>query len=170
MEIRGEESPILKRLFSVPCCNVTTWLDRTNGDECSWDLELFEFFFRQALFGFQLALTMIMASFLQKLGRYYSVGRWLLTSTGWVDALPIGNTRPKPSERAETQLRFSGYDNFKPLFKSSILKCISCFNGSCNRFFFLGGFSERKSQDLSNGSNVASYFANFFSVFTSLIC
>jgi hypothetical protein len=36
--------------------------------------------------------------------------------------------------------------------------------------FFLGddtGFSERGSQGLSNGTNVASQLANFFSVFTS---
>ncbi len=52
-------------------------------------------------------------------------------------------------------------DIFKPLLKCSIFKCISWLNGS----FFWGwtsGFSETRSQGLSNGANVASQLANFF--------
>ncbi len=57
---------------------------------------------------------------------------------------------------------------FQTTAKSSIFKCIFWLNGS----FFWGwwsGFSERGSQDLSNGTNVVSWFASFISVFTSIV-
>ncbi len=60
------------------------------------------------------------------------------------------------------------HDIFKPLLICSIFKCISSLDGS----FFGGwtsGFSERGSQDLSNGANVASHLANFFFVCTSYV-
>ncbi len=53
-------------------------------------------------------------------------------------------------------------DIFKPLLKCSVFKCIPWLNGS---FFFWGwtlGFSERGSQDLLNGANVASQLPNIF--------
>ncbi|CAG0914086.1 unnamed protein product [Notodromas monacha] len=55
-----------------------------------------------ALFGFQLALTMIMASFLQKLGVYYSFGRWLLCSTGLTRFLYPTDVELKTLMKAQT--------------------------------------------------------------------
>ncbi len=52
--------------------------------------------------------------------------------------------------RAETE-----FDNFKPLLKSGIFKCISWLNGS-NFQRWWSGFSKREIQDLSNGTNVFS--------------
>jgi hypothetical protein len=62
----------------------------------------------------------------------------------------------------------TAHDIFKPLQNCSIFKCISWLNGS---FFgwWTSGFSERGSQDLSNGANVVSQLANFFSVCTSIV-
>ncbi len=73
-----------------------------------------------------------------------------------------------------------GFDNFKPRplqkrflvflppLKRSIFQCISCLNGSFFfSVFFPGwtlGFTEIGSQPLSNGTNVASLLANYFSV------
>jgi hypothetical protein len=60
-------------------------------------------------------------------------------------------------------------DIIKPLLKRSILKCVSWLIGAV--FFWGGwtsGFSERGSQDLSNGTNVASQLANFCFVCTSI--
>ncbi len=57
--------------------------------------------------------------------------------------------------RAETLQPGSEFDNFKPWLKSGNFKYISWLNG----LFFGRGwsrFSERESQDLSNGINVAS--------------
>ncbi len=61
-----------------------------------------------------------------------------------------------------------GFDNFKPTLECFINKCFS----SLNRFFFFFfsfffwrwwlGLSKRGSQDLSYGTNVASWLANFF--------
>ncbi len=67
--------------------------------------------------------------------------------------------------RADTVQAGLAFDNFRPRLKSSIFKCTSWLNS----FFFSGvswlRFSERGSQDLSNGMD----FANFFSVFTSIV-
>jgi hypothetical protein len=55
-----------------------------------------------------------------------------------------------------------GFDNFKPLLNRSIFKCSPWLNIS-----FFGGrtskFSERWSQDLSNGTNTTYSLTNFFS-------
>ncbi len=59
-------------------------------------------------------------------------------------------------------------DNLKPRLESGIFNCISWLNGSYFEGWWLE-FSERRSQDLSNCTNVASWFANFFSVFTSIV-
>ncbi len=85
----------------------------------------------------------------------------------------IGGINFTKKWRAETLQPGLDFDNFKHRLKSSIFNCISWLNGS----FFWGwwlGFSERGSQDLSNGTNVVSQFANVFfvfvfSVFTSLV-
>ncbi len=57
--------------------------------------------------------------------------------------------------RAETLQTGLEFDNFKPRLKSGIFKCISWLNGSLFEGW-LSGFSERGSQDLSKGTNVAS--------------
>ncbi len=70
--------------------------------------------------------------------------------------------------RAETLQPGLEFDNFKPRLESGIFKCISWLNG----LFFGGwwwGFSERGSQDLSNGTHLTSYLANYLSVFTSTV-
>ncbi len=67
--------------------------------------------------------------------------------------------------RAETLQPVLEFDNFKPRLESCILNCIPWLNGP----FFGGwwlGFSERGSQGLSNGTNVASQLAKSISVFT----
>ncbi len=60
------------------------------------------------------------------------------------------------------------FDNFKPRLKSGIFKCISWLNGSSFEGWW-SGLSERGSQDLSNGTNVASLLDNLLSVFTSIV-
>ncbi len=70
--------------------------------------------------------------------------------------------------RAETLQPGLECDNFKPRLESGIFKRISWLNGS----FFWGWwswFSERGSQDLSNGTDVASWLSNYLSVFTSIV-
>jgi hypothetical protein len=62
----------------------------------------------------------------------------------------------------------SRFENFKLWLKRGIFKCISWLNG-----VFFGnksGFSERRSQDLLNGTNAALELANIFSVFASIVC
>ncbi len=68
---------------------------------------------------------------------------------------------------SEEQLLYSP-DIFKPLLGYSIFKCISWLNGSFFGAWTLG-FSERVSQDISNSANVASEYANFFFVCTSIV-
>jgi hypothetical protein len=70
--------------------------------------------------------------------------------------------------RAETLQPGSEFDNFKPRLKIGTFKCISLLSG----LFFWGswsGFSERKSQDLSNGTNVSFQLTRFFPIFTSIV-
>jgi hypothetical protein len=78
----------------------------------------------------------------------------------------IYSTKKRRPETLQPGLEF---DNFKPRLESCIFKCISWLNGS-----FFGGwwsrFSERGSQDLSNGTNSPLNPPIFFCVFTSIFC
>ncbi len=70
--------------------------------------------------------------------------------------------------RGETLRPGLEFVNFKPRLESGVIKWISWLNGS----FFWGWwsrFSERASQDVSNGTNVASRLGNFTSVFSSIV-
>ncbi len=83
----------------------------------------------------------------------------------------IGSIYCTKKWRAEILQPGLEFDNFKPWLKSGIFKCISWLNSS----FVLGWwseFSERGSEDLCNGTNVAFYNPPiYFSVllFTSIV-
>jgi hypothetical protein len=94
---------------------------------------------------------------------------WKKHSSEWARCQKaIGGIYYTKEWRAETLQPGLEFDNFKPQLESSVFKCIIWPSGLFFFFFWAwsSGFSERGSQDLSNGTNVAS---QLFSFFTSVV-